>query len=141
LGRRAAASLRVEREFDFLIDAGGTLLRGQIDLWFEEQGRLVLVDYKTDRYLDEARIAAYEQQLRLYAYALSRGLSRPVDEAWLFSLREGEPHEVRLGEVDERLTPLRELQAAEKSMDFPMRIAPRCRWCPYYDDACPSGLS
>jgi ATP-dependent exoDNAse (exonuclease V) beta subunit len=140
LGRRAEAAGRVNREFDFLIEAGGTLLSGQIDLWFEEQGRIIVVDYKTDRNLDEDRLRAYEMQLRLYAMALGRGLGRPVDEAWLFGLREGAAHAVDLEGEEESLRPLRELQSAERSLDFPLRIAPRCQWCPYYEDACPSVL-
>ena len=49
LGRRAAHATRLEREFDFLLAVEDVVLRGQIDLWFEESGELVLVDYKTDR--------------------------------------------------------------------------------------------
>jgi ATP-dependent exoDNAse (exonuclease V) beta subunit len=140
LGRRAAAAERVHREFDFLFDAGGTLLSGQIDLWFEERGRVILVDYKTDRNLDEDRLRGYEMQLRLYAAALGRELGRPVDEAWLFALRERVAHAVHPGTEEEGLAPLRELQSAERSLDFPLRTAPRCQWCPYYEEACPSVL-
>ena len=49
LGRRAAAAATVEREFDFLMEIENMVLRGQIDLWFEDRGKTVLVDYKTDR--------------------------------------------------------------------------------------------
>ena len=49
LGRRAARATRIEREFDFLFDVEDVVLRGQIDLWFEEAGELIVVDYKTDR--------------------------------------------------------------------------------------------
>ncbi|MGC4048666.1 MAG: PD-(D/E)XK nuclease family protein [Paludibaculum sp.] len=128
----------MEREFDFLVEIDGVLLRGQIDLWFEENGRLVVVDYKTDRNLDETRLNAYSVQLRLYAEALERMLGRPVDEAWLFSLREGTAHPVRLGRGEERLAELRALVEAETTGDFPLRVAPRCRWCPYFEGACPS---
>jgi ATP-dependent exoDNAse (exonuclease V) beta subunit len=49
LGRRAAAAATCEREFDFLMEIENLVLRGQIDLWFEDRGRTVLVDYKTDQ--------------------------------------------------------------------------------------------
>ena len=49
LGRRAAAAPTFEREFDFLMEVENLVLRGQIDLWFEDRGKTVLVDYKTDR--------------------------------------------------------------------------------------------
>lgn len=116
----------------------GVLLRGQIDLWFEHDGRLVVVDYKTDRNLDESRMEAYSVQLRLYAEALERMLGQPVDEAWLFSLRLGTPHPVEIGSQEERLAGLRALVEAEKAGDFLLREAPRCRWCPYSAGACPS---
>ena len=43
-----AARRGVEREFDFVIAVEDVVVRGQIDLWFEEGGELVIVDYKTD---------------------------------------------------------------------------------------------
>lgn len=138
LARRVRQATRVEREFDFLVEMEGVLLRGQIDLWFEEQGWLVLVDYKTDRNLDQNRLDSYSVQLRLYAEALERMLGRPVNEAWLFSLREGAAHPVVLGKGEERLAGLRALVEAETTGDFPLRVAPRCRWCPYFEGACPS---
>ena len=51
------------------------VLRGQIDLWFEESDEQVLVDYKTDEGLSHLKM--YELQLQLYAVALER-LSRKV---------------------------------------------------------------
>ncbi|MGJ5815593.1 UvrD-helicase domain-containing protein [Paludibaculum fermentans] len=138
LAGRVQRAGRVEREFDFLVELEGVLLRGQIDLWFEHEGRLVVVDYKTDRNLDEVRMGAYSVQLRLYAEALERMLGRPVDEAWLFSLRQGTAHPVELGGREERLAGLRALMEAETTGDFPLRAAPRCQWCPYFEGACPS---
>jgi len=49
LGRRRDGASRVEREFDFVFALEDVVLQGQIDLWFEENGELVLVDYKTDQ--------------------------------------------------------------------------------------------
>ena len=51
------------------------VIRGQVDLWFEEGGELVVVDYKTDDVTAaEARHRArdYALQLRLYALAVER---------------------------------------------------------------------
>jgi ATP-dependent exoDNAse (exonuclease V) beta subunit len=48
LGRRAAQASRLEREFDFTMAIEGLVVRGQIDLWFEEGGELVVMDYKTN---------------------------------------------------------------------------------------------
>jgi ATP-dependent exoDNAse (exonuclease V) beta subunit len=75
LARRLAKSPRVEREWDFVKDINGMLVRGSIDLWFEENGEAVLVDYKTDDVpAAEAieRAGRYNSQLALYALALDR---------------------------------------------------------------------
>ncbi len=58
------------------------MLRGQIDLWFEEGGELILVDYKTGR--DETRSVSYALQLRLYALALKQYAGRMPDRAVLY---------------------------------------------------------
>ena len=73
LGRRAARAARSEREFDFLMAVEDLVVRGQVDLWFEEGGELVVVDYKTDDVnAAEAhqRARDYALQLRLYALAV-----------------------------------------------------------------------
>lgn len=140
LGQRARRAARSEREMDFLAEIDGTLLRGQIDLWFEEQGRGVLVDYKTDRHLSEARLRAYTLQLRLYAAALERTVGRAPEEAWLFSLRDGGAHAVDVGREARAaaLAVLEEWRGAEKAGEFPLRETGECRWCPYVAGACPA---
>ncbi len=139
LGRRAASASRAEREMDFLVELQGALLRGQIDLWFEEPGGAVLVDYKTDQHLSEARLRAYSLQLRLYAAAIERLTGRAPREAWLFSLRDGHSHSVDVT-PDARNAALRILDAwreAEFRGHFPTNPTAECRWCPYLNGACP----
>src|SRR6202020_81592 len=84
LGRRAAAATRSAREWDFIVDIHGTLVRGSIDLWFEENGEIVVVDYKTDL---KQRPQAYAPQLALYALAIERAFGKRPSEAWLHYLR------------------------------------------------------
>jgi ATP-dependent exoDNAse (exonuclease V) beta subunit len=93
-GQRAARATRVEREFDFLLYIEDIVLRGQIDLWFEEAGELVVVDYKTDR--EEPSSEAYSLQLRLYALALEKYAGRLPDRAVLYYVRADKPVEVDL---------------------------------------------
>jgi ATP-dependent exoDNAse (exonuclease V) beta subunit len=96
LGRQAAGASRREVEFDFLYPLpNGTLLRGQIDLWFESAGRLVIVDYKTDQELNPR---LYERQLRLYAVALQSYAGQTADEAWLYDLRKNTAIRIELSE-------------------------------------------
>ncbi|MCU1262588.1 MAG: helicase/exodeoxyribonuclease subunit [Bryobacterales bacterium] len=90
LGRRAAGATRIEREFGFLIEIQGVVVRGQIDLWFEEAGELVLIDYKTDDVRREEaaeRARDYAMQVHLYALVLERLTGRRVDSAFIHFLR------------------------------------------------------
>ena len=66
-------------------------LQGVIDLLFEdEQGRLVLVDYKTDRGLTgNQAIERYKTQLSLYQESVAELLSRKVDRCYLYLLQNG----------------------------------------------------
>jgi ATP-dependent exoDNAse (exonuclease V) beta subunit len=143
LAARAGRAARVERELDFLADIGGTLLRGQIDLYFEQDGLGVLVDYKTDRHMNDARLRAYTLQLRLYALALERTTGRAPREAWLFSLRDGTAHAVDVSPaaLTEARQAIERWSDAETRGDFPLRETAECRWCPFVAGACPSEAS
>ncbi len=46
---RAAAASRRWRELPFMFELDGRMIRGFIDLVFEEEGKLTLVDFKTDK--------------------------------------------------------------------------------------------
>ncbi len=108
LGRRMAAAqragtLKKEQQFVMEVPAAavsgayrelsgeGMLIQGVIDAWFEEDGELVLVDYKTDRvrYLGEAAADwlkdRYRVQLEHYGKALEMGTGKPVKERYLYS--------------------------------------------------------
>ena len=64
------------------------LVQGTIDLCFIENGRWILLDYKTDRTSDIDEIRAhYSRQLQLYATALERITEIPVNEKLLCLLR------------------------------------------------------
>ena len=89
---RARRSRRVWREVPLSLARGGALLEGKIDLLFEEDGGLVVVDYKTDR-IDpagaEEAAGAYASQMRAYALALAAVQPLPVSEAVLVFARAG----------------------------------------------------
>lgn len=89
LGSRALRSPTVRREWSFnlRLEDGETLLQGVIDCAFLEDGRWVVVDYKTDHIQDEdAFVERYTEQLRWYGRALARITGLPVAERWLYAL-------------------------------------------------------
>jgi ATP-dependent helicase/nuclease subunit A len=63
------------------------MIRGIIDVLIYQQGRPVIIDYKTDRTESvDNRLPAYREQVDLYARAVEQLLGKPVDEAWLVFL-------------------------------------------------------
>ena len=66
------------------------LVQGIIDLYYiDKNGKLVLVDYKTD-YVEAEKenelVEKYKEQLYLYKDALEKALNRKVDRMWIYSL-------------------------------------------------------
>ena len=81
--QRARAAARVWRELPLWFPEGAELLEGVIDLVFEEDGALVVVDYKTDGIAPGqalAQAAHHAPQLQLYGRGLAQALGRPVRE-------------------------------------------------------------
>ncbi|MCD7731482.1 MAG: helicase-exonuclease AddAB subunit AddA [Oscillospiraceae bacterium] len=66
------------------------MLQGIADCVFEENGEIVLVDYKTDRVNSEIILAdRYRRQLLLYSAALEKIFDKKVKEAYLYSFSLG----------------------------------------------------
>lgn len=62
------------------------LIQGIADCVFEENGELVLVDYKTDRVSSEEELLdLYKNQIAFYRKAVEKTLKKPVKEAVLYS--------------------------------------------------------
>ena len=104
LGQRMkdAKMCRREQPFSLLISASQVVsdastedkifLQGVIDVFFEDaDGRVVLIDYKTDRGARPETIRArYREQIRLYARAVQAVTGRAVDEAYIYRLSDGD---------------------------------------------------
>ena len=85
-----------EQPFVMLDDFDGkTLVQGIIDVFFEEDGELVVLDYKTDRVssLDELK-ERYQVQLDYYATALYKLTQKKVKEKVIYSFALQEEIEV-----------------------------------------------
>ncbi|MCR5118778.1 MAG: helicase-exonuclease AddAB subunit AddA [Lachnospiraceae bacterium] len=62
------------------------LIQGVIDAYWEEEGELVLLDYKTDRVKDpDMLVTRYKKQLELYEDALSQLTGKKVKERLIYS--------------------------------------------------------
>lgn len=106
IAERMKKSPRVLREHKFaiLLPAGmfdealpdrdaseEVLIQGIIDCAFEEDGAMVLLDYKTDRVKNGTELAErYRDQLDLYKVALEETLGLPVREVSLYSFHLGQ---------------------------------------------------
>ena len=93
-----AAAFTLGAEVEFNLRLRGARLRGLVDRVCTYEGRLTLVDFKTNARLDAALLAAYSTQLRLYGLAAAEGLlpggAVPDPRLILFDLRHCEAIEV-----------------------------------------------
>lgn len=96
LGRRmqiADKENRLKRESKFLmhLDNSDVIVIGVIDCYFEEDGGLILIDYKTDYVPDEnfeeELKTRYHEQLQYYKEALEAITGKPANEIYLFSVQ------------------------------------------------------
>jgi len=143
LGRRAQKATRVEREYDFLLAVEDLVVRGQVDLWFEEGGELTIVDYKTDAvsvFEAHQRARDYALQLRLYALAIERVAGRPPGRAWLHFLRPNTLIAVDLTPslLDSPEQIVRDLAEAQNRLEFPLSEGEHCKHCEFFRGMCPA---
>ncbi len=85
-------NIRKEQSFVYKIsDIGGDIyLQGTIDCSFEEDGELVLLDYKTDRSTSDRYFnEMYSEQLKLYEEAMEDITKKKVKEKYIYALFTG----------------------------------------------------
>jgi ATP-dependent helicase/nuclease subunit A len=118
---RAESVLPLRREASFAVTVGDLLVNGTIDVLAREaDGRMLVVDYKTDR-IDPAtdlaeRVAAdYEIQRRIYGLAALRAGATGVEVAYCFLRRPEEVLSVRYTSAD-----LGELEASLAGLAGPL---------------------
>ncbi|MCQ2478611.1 MAG: UvrD-helicase domain-containing protein, partial [Clostridia bacterium] len=101
LFKRITESKEVHRELRFLTEVkagnleGGidanckdepVMIQGAVDLCFEENGNIILVDFKTDRVENgQDLINAYQKQLSIYESACEKIFSKKVSEKIIYS--------------------------------------------------------
>ena len=92
---RAYGSGKLRREQPFVMgretEGEVQLIQGIIDAFFEEDGKIVLVDYKTDKGKRPADfIRIYKVQIDVYAAAIEKALGKKVKEKLIYSVELGE---------------------------------------------------
>lgn len=107
IGKRMLESPRVRREvpFNYQYDPASVskkwknpenplIVQGMIDCCFEEKGKWILLDYKTDRYFNtegkEKLVGRYRRQIKFYAEALENLTGMSVKEKCLCLVAMGE---------------------------------------------------
>lgn len=101
IAKRILASQNVMREFRFTVEIPAStvkpgldaalgsqpvVLQGAVDCAFEENGKLVIVDYKTDKTASADELwQRYRMQLDLYRCAMEQSTGLPVKECMLYS--------------------------------------------------------
>ena len=147
---RLAAASEVHREerFAFLLEPGGALVNGFLDVLAREGlggAQLLVVDYKSDR-LDGAEPAAvveraYGTQRLVYALAALRSGARRVEVAHVFLEHPEAPVRAAFGrdEVTGLEAALSELARGVLAREFPVSDTPHrmlCDGCPGEDGLC-----
>ena len=78
-----------------LREGSPTMVQGIVDAAFLEDGKWILVDYKTDRDTREGIfVPRHEKQMNWYRTAVERLTDYPVQEMWLYALRAGKAYRV-----------------------------------------------
>ena len=82
----AAAQLDIKAKLMNVLKKSDGMIKGIIDLMFEENNELVIVDYKSDRGVSEQKLAErYNVQLQLYKSAIELIMNKKVKSAYLYS--------------------------------------------------------
>ena len=144
LGKRVPVDAHHEQNLLFALD--GHLLRGQVDLWFEEGGERVLVDYKTDQVKSgdvTGHAPEYELQLQLYARAIEQATGRRPDRAVLYFLQPNVAMDVDVSAsaINAAADRVKDFFGAQSRIDFPLNIGEHCYRCPHYRNLCPAEVA
>lgn len=82
----AVSELNIENKLMELFSKTDGMIKGIVDLLFEENGKLIIVDYKSDRGISENKLKErYNIQLALYKAAIELTTGKYVSEEYLYS--------------------------------------------------------
>lgn len=82
----AIAELNIENSLMNIFKKSNGMIKGIVDLIFEENEELIIVDYKSDRGISPERLSErYKVQLSLYKSAVELTMNKKVSECYLYS--------------------------------------------------------
>lgn len=82
----AVSELKIDNDLMNLFNKSDGMIKGIIDLLFEENGKLIIVDYKSDMGATEDKLKErYKVQLELYKAAIELTTGTQVAEGYLYS--------------------------------------------------------
>lgn len=103
IGKRIISSDKLYREYRFTVLMNlseisenhefadcdeKAVIQGAVDCAFEENGEIIIIDYKTDNITTPKQLTdRYEKQLKLYKYAMEKCTDKRVSQLWLYSFR------------------------------------------------------
>jgi putative RecB family exonuclease len=133
----------LERELDMLEDLDGITIRGILDRMEEDEGRLIITDYKTGKAPPERYAIPAFFALKIYALLIRRRSGRTPDALRLIYLNG--PTVYTIGVNDRQLDAMdRQLRALwtaiERALErdeFPPRPGRLCDWCSF-QEVCPA---
>jgi ATP-dependent exoDNAse (exonuclease V) beta subunit len=113
---REAVEFGFRREMYVATPVAGATLEGYVDLVYRRPDGLVVVDYKTDAWTDDAeldaKVARYRVQGAAYAVALAQATGEPVAECVFVFLGESVAREVSVSDLPAAMDEIRAALAA-----------------------------
>ncbi len=90
IGKELKSAKKLFREYEFILKdkaISNSVIQGVIDLFYiTDDGKVILVDFKTDRIKDEKIfIARYKKQLDIYKEAIEKLLNYKVDKEYIYA--------------------------------------------------------
>ena len=77
---------KIDPSLDSRFEGEMIVVQGAVDLCFEENGGITVLDFKTDRVVDIKRLAeTYGEQLSIYAAACEKIFEKPVLKKVIYS--------------------------------------------------------
>lgn len=79
-------AIEINQDLDAKFSDEMIVVQGAVDLLFEEDGKINILDFKTDRNKSEEELlSAYSEQLKIYAKACEKICSKPIGELLIYS--------------------------------------------------------